>query len=328
MNLTKKQMKKIYTNLARAEHFDTRMEARMLQGRMIGFYHAAKGCIAPGVALCSLLNQDDNLSPHHRGHGIVHMLSKGIDIKYYLAEHSGKIEGCCAGRSTYHFSFPKDKVYLMSGFIGYSPTLAAGWGWAAKRRNKKQVVACCTGDGTYSQGRLHESLIFANNSKLPIIYLCENNGFSMSTSTRNSHPVDDFADLAQGYGMPGFVVDGQDVFAVAEIAQQAIQRARKGEGPTLIEAKTIRSTSHSVGVPDKDGWEDRDAKQLADEFDERNPLIIARQRVLSDGLFTQAELEKIDQDAQQEFDDMEAYVDGCSDADLTKEQMLAQVYAQ
>jgi len=131
MSLTKTQLKKIYTNLARADHFDRRMEARMLQGEMVGFYHAAKGSIAPGVGLCSLLNKDDNLSPHHRAHGIAHMLSKGIDIKPYIAEHSGKITGCCAGRSTYHFSFPDDKVYLMSAFIGYSPTLAVGWGAGA-----------------------------------------------------------------------------------------------------------------------------------------------------------------------------------------------------
>jgi len=327
MSLTKTQLKKIYTNLARADHFDRRMEARMLQGEMVGFYHAAKGSIAPGVGLCSLLNKDDNLSPHHRAHGIAHMLSKGIDIKPYIAEHSGKITGCCAGRSTYHFSFPDDKVYLMSAFIGYSPTLAVGWGWAAKRRNQKQVVACCTGDGTYSQGRLHESLIFANNGKLPIIYLCENNGFSMSTSTAHTHPVEDFADLAKGYGMPGYVVDGQDVFAVAEVAQKAIKRARNGGGPTLIEAKVLRSCSHSVGVPDKDGWEERDPKELEKEFNARNPLRIARERVIADGLFTLAETESIDEDARKEFDAIEVFSDSGELADLTVDEMLAEVYA-
>jgi len=327
MSLTKAQMKKIYTNLARAEHFDKRMEQRMLQGRMIGFYHAAKGSIGPGVAVCSLLNKDDNLSPHHRAHGMVHMLSKGIDVKHYVAEHSGKADGCCGGRSTYRFSFPDDKVYLMSGFIGYSPPLSIGWGWAAKRRGKKQVVACCTGDGTYSQGRLHEALIFANNSKLPIIFLCENNGYSMSTSVRHTHPVEDFADLAQGYGMPGFVVDGQDVFAVAEVVQQAITRARQGDGPTLIEAKVLRATAHSVGTADRDGWEERDLKQLAQDFTERNPLLLAQQRVLDDGLFTQLELDQIATDAETEFDDIETFVEGCDDTALTPAAMLAEVYA-
>jgi len=327
MSLTKTQMKKIYNNLARADHFDQRMEARMLQGRMIGFYHGAKGSIAPGVALCSLLNNDDNLSPHHRAHGIAHMLSKGIDVKDYVAEHSGKIDGCCAGRSTYHFCFPEDKVYLMSGFIGYSPLLSIGWGWAAKRRNKQQVVACCTGDGSYSQGRMHESLIFANNDKLPIIYLCENNGFSISTSTRDTHPVDDFADMAKGYGMPGVVVDGQDVFAVAEAAQQALKRARSGEGPSLIEAKVFRATNHAVGIPDYDGIEARDPKLLAKEFDRCNPLLLAQQRMLAEGLLTETEIEKIDEEAQQEFDAIETFVDNCADASLSVDELLREVYA-
>jgi len=327
MSLSKAQMKTIYLNLARADHFDQRMESRLLQNRMIGFYHAAKGCIAPGVGLCSLLNKDDNLSPHHRAHGIAHMLSKAIDIKYYLAEHSGKKEGCCAGRSTYHFSFPEDKVYLMSGFIGYSPTISIGWGWAAKRRGQKQVVACCTGDGTYSQGRLHEALIFANNDKLPIIFMCENNGMNQHVPTEKSHPVEDFADLAQGYGMPGVVVDGQDVFAVAEVAKKAIKRARDGKGPTLIEAKTIRSAAHAVGLPDMKGWQERDPQQLAQEFERQNPLTIAQQRMLKDGLLTQQEIDTIAEAVQAEFDDIEAFVDQCQDADQLPEELVHQVYA-
>jgi pyruvate dehydrogenase E1 component alpha subunit len=303
------------------------MEARLLQGRMIGFYHSAKGGIAPGVGLCSLLNKDDNLSPHHRAHGIVHMLSKGIDVKYYVAEHSGKLDGCCAGRSSYHFSFPEDKVYLMSGFIGYSPGLSVGWGWAAKQRRQQQVVACCIGDGSFAQGRTHESFIFANINKLPIIYLCENNGMNQFVSTEVSHPVEDYADLAKGYGMPSVIVDGQDVFAVAEAAQQAIKRARSGGGPTLIEAKTMRATSHAVGLPDWIGWEVRDAQKVAEEYARRNPLLLARERVLDEGLFTAAELEKIDEDVQAEFDDIEIFVDGCADAELTTVQLLSEVYA-
>lgn len=327
MSLTNTQKKKLYINLARADHFDQRMEARLRQGKMLGFYHSAKGTIAPGVALCSLLNKDDNLSPHHRGHGVIHMLSKGIDVKYYLAEHSGKIEGCCAGRSTYHFSFPDDKVYLMSGFIGYSPTLSIGWGWAAKRRNQQQVVACCAGDGTYSQGRLHESLIFANNSKLPIIYLCENNGMNQFVSTVQSHPVEDIADLAKGYGMPGIVVDGRDVFAVAEASQQAIQRARQGEGPTLIEAKTLRAAAHAVGLPDKTGTEERDLKKLEAEFNRCNPLRLAREQVLDESIFTMAEIEKIDEKARLEFDAIEVFCDQCKDANVSPTELLTQVYA-
>ena len=215
----------------------------------------------------------------------------------------------------------------MSGFIGYSPTLSIGFGWAAKRRGQQQVVACCAGDGTYSQGRLHESLIFANNDKLPIVYLCENNGMNQLVSTAVSHPVEDFADLAKGYGMPGVVVDGHDVFAVANVALQAIQRARNGEGPTLIEAKTLRAASHAVGMPDRSGTEARDAKNLEAQFESRNPLALATDFMLAEGIFSDDDIEQIKADAVREFDAIEAYCDQCEDASLTEQEMVAQVYA-
>ncbi len=325
MKLTKAQMKKIYVNLARADHFDTRLVARMLRGQMLPFYHSSKGSIAPGVGLCSLLKKEDTLSPYHRGHGVVHLLSKGIDIKNYVAEHSGKITGCCAGRSGWHFCHPDDNVLLMSGFVGYNPTIAVGWAWAAKRENKQQVVAVCTGDGTYSEGRIHESFILANNDKLPIIYLCENNG--MNQFSNNKHPKSDFADLANGYGMPGIVVDGMDVFAVAEVALKAIDRARNGEGPTLIEAKTLRAAPHAVGTPDKAGWQERDIEGIEKEFEKRNPLKLARERVLEEKLFTVSELEKIDENAEKEFDSFEKFCDDSEPADLSVEELMAEVYA-
>lgn len=320
-------MKKIFTNLVRADHIDQRLLSRMLQGKMMPFYHSAKGSIGPGVGLCSQLKKDDFLTPYHRSHGMVHMLSKGIDIGGYVAEHSGKITGCCKGRSGWHFCYPEDKVYLMSGFVGYNPTLAIGWGWVAKRENKQQVVAVCTGDGTYSQGRIHESFIFANNSQLPIVYLCENNGMTQLANNAHTHPVADFADLAKGYGMPSVIVDGMDVFAVAEAAQQAIHRARSGGGPTLIEAKTQRATSHAVGMPDKAGWQERDQEQIQLEFERRNPLKLAKERVLSDGLYTEDEIKNIDKSARQEFDHYEVFCDNSAVADLSIDEMMAQVYA-
>ena len=151
MALTQEQMVALYRNLMRADQYNRMMYRRMMQGKLIGFYHPAEGAIAPGVGAATFLNQDDNLSPHHRGHGITHMLSKGIDIKYYLAEHTGKETGCCKGRSAFHFSFPEHKVYMMSGFIGYNFAPTVGWGFAAKRRNKGQVVMNCSGDGADGQ---------------------------------------------------------------------------------------------------------------------------------------------------------------------------------
>jgi len=154
MALSSDQMIALYRNLVRADQFNRMMYRRMMQGKLIGFYHPAEGAIAPGVGACTFLNKDDNLSPHHRGHGITHMLSKGIDIKYYLAEHTGKDTGCCKGRSAFHFRFPDHKVYMMSGFIGYNFAPSVGWGWAAKRRKQGQVVMNCSGNrGRGNRGR-------------------------------------------------------------------------------------------------------------------------------------------------------------------------------
>lgn len=326
MTLSKEQMVKLYKNLVRADYFNKMMYSRMMQGKLIGFYHPAEGAIAPGVGACTFLNIDDNLSPHHRGHGITHMLSKGIDIKYYLAEHTGKVTGCCKGRSAFHFSFPDHKVYMMSGFIGYNFAPSVGWGWAAKRRNQKQVVMNCSGDGSYGQGRAHEAMLMAMNWKLPIIFFCENNGMAIFSRAGEMHPTEDVSSLAQGYGMPSVIVDGQDVFAVAEVALAAIERARSGKGPTFIEAKTLRFNEHDIGTPDLAGWEARSEEEHA-EMRAREPVHLATERILADNMLTQPEIDQIVADAEAEIEATEKFADESEIARPTEEELLAEVFA-
>ena len=308
MSLSLEQKQQLYQNLIRADEFNRMMYRRMMQGKLIGFYHPAEGAIAPGVGASTFLNQDDNLSPHHRGHGITHMLSKGIDIISYLAEHTGKVTGCCQGRSAFHFSFPEHKVYMMSGFIGYNFAPAVGWGFAAKRRGLGQVVMNCSGDGSYGQGRAHEALLMAQNWKLPIIFFCENNGMSIFSTAMEMHPKPDISSLADGFGMPAEIVDGQDVFAVAEACLKAITRARQGEGPTFIEAKTLRFNEHDIGTPDLSGWETRSEEQHA-AMREREPVRIATEQVLADGVLTQDEIDQLVADAKAEVARVEAFAD-------------------
>ncbi len=326
MALTNEQMKALFRNLLRADAHNRMMYRRMMQSKLIGFYHPAEGAIAPGVGACTFLNQDDNLSPHHRGHGITHMLCKGIDIKYYLAEHTGKETGCCKGRSAFHFSFPEHKVYMMSGFIGYNFAPVVGWGFAAKRRGKGQVVMNCSGDGSYGQGRAHEALLMAQNWKLPIIFFCENNGMSIFSTAEEMHPLEDIASLADGFGMPKSIVDGQDVFAVAEASLAAIDRARRGEGPTFVEAKTERFNEHDIGTPDLAGWEERSDQEHA-RMREREPVRIATDRVLGDGILTQAEIDSLLEEAQREIEAVEAFADDSAIARPPVEELMAGVFA-
>lgn len=326
MSLTKEQMIKLYRNLVRADQYSKMMYRRIKQGKLIGFFHPAEGAIAPGVGACTFLNKDDNLSPHHRGHGITHMISKGIDVRYYLAEHTGKVTGCCKGRSAFHFSFPEHKVYMMSGYIGYNFPVALGWGWAAKRRGQGQVVMNCSGDGSYGQGRAHEAMLMAMNWKLPLIFFCENNGMAIHSRVSDMHPTEDVSSLAQGYGMPAVIVDGQDVFAVAEVALAAIERARSGRGPTFIEAKTLRFTEHDVGTQDLAGWSPRTEEEHA-EMRKREPVTLATERVLAEGIMTSAEIEQVVKEAEAEIEETEAFADSSEISRPSEEELMNAVYA-
>lgn len=326
MSITNEQMVKLYHNLLRADQYNKMMHGRIMQGKLIGFYHPAEGAFAPGVGACTFLNDDDNLSPHHRGHGIPHMLSKGIEIKYYLAEHTGKETGCCKGRSAFHFSFPPKKVYMMSGYIGYNFAPSVGWGWAAKRRKKGQVVMNCSGDGSYGQGRAHEAMLMAMNWKLPIIFFCENNGMAIHSRTTDMHPTEDISSLAQGYGMPAVIVDGQDVFAVAEVALAAIDRARADRGPTFVEAKTLRFQEHDVGTPDLSGWEKR-SEEEHEEMRKREPVKIATDRILAEQIMTQAEIDQMLSEVEKEVAAVEEFADNSTIARPSEEELLADVFA-
>jgi len=197
---------------------------------------------------------------------------------------------------------------MMSGFIGYNFAPAVGWGFAAKRRGLGQVVMNCSGDGSYGQGRAHEALLMAQNWKLPIIFFCENNGMSIFSTAMEMHPKPDISSLADGFGMPAEIVDGQDVFAVAEACLKAITRARQGEGPTFIEAKTLRFNEHDIGTPDLSGWETRSEEQHA-AMREREPVRIATEQVLADGVLTQDEIDQLVADAKAEVARVEAFAD-------------------
>ena len=326
MALSKDQMVTLYRNLARATAFDAMMARRMVNGKLIGFYHPGEGQLAPGVGACSFLREDDYLSPHHRAHGQAHMLSKGIALKHYLAEHIGRIDGCCKGRSSYHWSFPDKGVFLMSGFIGYNFAPVTGLGWAAKRNDSGQVVMNCSGDGSYGQGRAHEAMLMAMNWRLPIIFWCENNGMAIHSTAADMHPTEDISSLASGFGMPAAIVDGQDVFACAEVALAAIERARSGEGPTFIEAKTMRFREHDIGTPDLARWVARSDEELA-AMKEREPLTLATRRVLEEKILSQQEIDAIRDEAAKEVEEAEAFAEGSALASNTREELLAAVYA-
>lgn len=308
MKLSKKKLITLYSNLVRSRAYDEFFIRRLKAGKLLGFYHPSEGGEAPGVGACSFLNDDDIIWPHHRGHGIPHILSKGVDIKYYLAEHCGKSTGLCGGRSSYHICAPEKGVYGTAGSIGSCFPSALGWGLGAQKNGRNQVVVCCFGDGASNRGTFHEAALMAANWKLPTIWLCENNQMSIYVHAREHHPTEHISDLAHGYGMPSAIVDGQDVIAVAEAVLSAVDRARKGRGPSFIECKTVRFYEHDIGTPDLVGSTPRSKAELA-ELRKRDPVLICRETLLKSKILTQKTISEIKHQAQLEIEEAERFAD-------------------
>ena len=204
-----------------------------------GAYHASIGQEAAIVGACLALRDEDAMTGTHRSHG--HPIGKGAELNPLMAELMGKETGVCKGRGgSMHLADKKVGIISESAIVGGGIPLATGCALAAKVRKIDQVTLCFFGDGAVNQGTFHESLNMGGLWKLPVVYFCENNGYAIVTSLKLTHGQHDISRRADSYGIPGVSVDGQDVEAVYEATQTAVARARRGDGPTLIEAKTYR----------------------------------------------------------------------------------------
>lgn len=308
MKLEKEQLLKLYTNLVRTRMFDQAAVKWLAAGKLLSFYHPAFGGEAPGVGGTTFLNDDDVVYPHLRGHGLPHLIGKGCSPKTYMAEHCGRVTGSANGLGGVHAEYPDKGIMGGGGTIGSGFPVSAGWGVAAKKNGRGQVVVCFFGDGTSNRGTFHEAANMAAVWKLPIVWVCENNGIAQYVPIKDAYPLDDLASLAAGYGMPGVVVDGQDVVAVAEAVMAAVERARDGKGPSFIECKTSRFSAHGVGNPDKIHGVQRDPAEI-EELKKRDPIEILKKRLLEQGILKEEDVERIDAEAKAEVDDTEKFID-------------------
>ena len=308
MMFSNEDLLKLYTNLVRARAYDKLFASMLSRGKLLAFYHQGEGGEAPGVGACTFLRQDDFLWPHYRGHAVPHMLSKGIDIKPYLAEHCGKANGMAGGMSAFHWVAPEHGVYGTCGAVGFQFHVSVGYGMAAQRNGRGQVVMTCFGDGATNRGLIHESFLMATQWQLPIIYSCENNGLAMFVPFEDVYKAENIADIAAAYGIPSVVVDGQDVIAVAEAAVEAIERARAGGGPSFIECKTTRYHEHDIGTPDLAGVRERTPDEIA-ALRQRDPVKLCRERLLAEGVLTEELIAQIDAAAAAEMEEAERFAD-------------------
>ncbi|HDZ23776.1 MAG: thiamine pyrophosphate-dependent dehydrogenase E1 component subunit alpha [Deltaproteobacteria bacterium] len=246
---SKKKLVRLYEMMVTIRKVEERLMEIFAKGEIPGFIHVCIGQEATPVAVCNWLKDSDYMANTHRGHG--HALAKGIDLNLFMAELFGKRNGFCKGRSgSMHLADPSLGILGANGIVGGGIPIATGAAFAARYRKTGQVTVCFFGEGATNEGTFHESLNIASLRALPIVYVCENNGWAEFTPMETHMPIRDVATRAQSYGMPGITVPN-DFMKIYLAAGEAIDMARKGKGPTLLEVKSTRWYGHFVGDAQK-----------------------------------------------------------------------------
>jgi len=250
MTETAKNLLELYRTMVTIRQFETMAGEHFMAGEIPGFIHLSIGQEASAVGVCSCLREDDYVTTTHRGHG--HMIAKGADLKKMTAELFARKTGFCKGKGgSMHIADFSIGIMGANGVVAGGLPITAGVGFSIKMRKTDQVAVVFFGDGASNRGPVHEVMNMASIWKLPIIFIVENNQWASTTPQTHSASVVDLSVRAAGYNMPGVSIDGNDVLEVKKTAQKAIERARKGEGPTFIENKTYRIAGHFVGDPQK-----------------------------------------------------------------------------
>jgi pyruvate dehydrogenase E1 component alpha subunit len=266
--------------------FETLTGEMFAAGKIPGFIHLSIGQEASSVGVCSVLRSDDYITTTHRGHG--HVIAKGADLKKMFAELMGRKTGYCKGKGgSMHIADFSIGILGANGVVAGGFPIAVGAGLSIKLRKTDQVAVCFFGDGASNRGTFHEALNMAAIWKLPILFVCENNCYASTTRTSYACSVVDIASRAKGYNIPGVSVDGNDILAVRQAAGDAVARARRGEGPTLLENKTYRRRGHFEGDPQKY----RDHAEVA-EWEQKNDPLFRFTAVLKKKKILTNELEK------------------------------------
>ena len=299
----------------RIRYFEERMKKiyseNRMQGNFLGAFHCYIGEEAIAVGACINLKDNDYVVSTHRGHG--HFIAKGGDVKRVLAEVLGKETGYSHGRGGSMHLFDKEKGLLGgNGIMGAGIPIASGAAYSAKYRNSGQVCVCFFGEGASTQGTFHESLNIASLWRLPVIYICENNYYAVTTPLSEEVAIPDIGNQSSAYGIPGRIIDGQDVLEVEKTVSEAINRARNNEGPTLIECKTYRYEPHCMVIK-----ETRQEKEI-DEWKKKDPVIIFEKKLLKEKIITDNELEKIKQELEKEIDEAETFANESPYPDIEK----------
>src|SRR5579883_2797747 len=295
--LPREQLIQMYRQMWAIRHFDSQVIKLFMEGLIRGSTHAYLGMEGVAVGACAALRADDYITSTHRGHG--HCIAKGGRLDLMMAELLGKATGYCKGKGgSMHIADLDVGILGANGIVGGGIGIATGAALSAKMRGSGQVCVCFFGEGGINQGTFHENANLASIWKLPVIYFCENNQYAMSMSVKRATAVADIASRAAAYDMPGVNVDGMDVLAVEEAVAKAVERARAGEGPSLIVATTYRFEGHNIGDP-----QPYRTKEEVEEWRKRDSIERFRQYLVKEGIATAAETEAIEKKVRQRIDD-------------------------
>jgi len=296
-SLTKEKLVEMFRKMLEIRFFEEKVFELYAQNLVPGTIHLYLGEEAVAVGVCSTLRKEDYITSTHRGHG--HCIAKGANLKRTMAEILGKKTGYCKGKGgSMHIADFSIGMLGATAVVGAGLPIAVGAALSAKLRKTDQVVACFFGEGASNQGTFHESINMASTWKLPVIFVCENNLYAMGTRQSRVMAMENVADRAVAYGIPGIVVDGNDVLAVYETTQKAVERARKGEGPTLIECKTYRHKGHSRVDPAK-----YRPKEEVEEWLAKDPIKRFKEKLLQTNTLTESEIQQIEKEVSAEIEE-------------------------
>ena len=289
MDLSRDDLLGVYRRMRTIRAFEEKLMELVAAGKIGGFMHLYAGQEAVAAGVCAHLSDDDHVGSTHRGHG--HCIAKGVAVKGMIAELLGRSTGTNRGKGgSMHIADVEKGMLGANGIVAGGIPLVTGAALTAQVKETGNVAVGFFGDGATNQGQFHESLTMAANWKLPAVYVCENNGFGEFTPTEFVVPVEHIADRAAAYGMRAEIADGMDFFDVYEKAGEAVARARRGEGPTLLECKTYRFYGHYVGDPTVY----RNKEEAEDWIQNRDPLQLFESRVSEAGMLEGDDFRAID----------------------------------
>ena len=301
MKMEKEQARWIYKTMNEIRFFEEKVHKIFSDGQIPGFVHLYVGEEAVATGVMSQLTDDDYITSTHRGHG--HAIAKGCDLNGMMAEIMGKRDGLGHGKGGSMHVAEIDKGMLgANGIVGGGFGLAIGASISIINQGKDNVAVCFFGDGAANEGTFHEGLNFASILNLPVIFVCENNQFAEGTTHDYASASETIAERAAAYNMPGVRVDGMNVLDVYKATQEAVDRAKKGEGPTLIECDTYRKYGHFEGDEQK-------VKSPDDRNADKNATVEFRKQAIEEGWLTEEEADDIENTAEQAVEDAVKFAD-------------------